>query len=319
MDAAERLKAKAKPLFATHDGSFHADDAAAYAVLSDLFPRHRLERTRDEAVLAEADLAFDVGGGPYDHHGLVKPLRPDEEPYSSAGLVWRDFGLAWTAKALHGPVDSDLIVRVHARMDKSFFSEIDAVDNGTRPPGPLSLIQDVDALNPRWDEIRRDPPPDRAARFVEAASLLRAALLREAARCRSVELGLESARKALSASKDPRLAEMPCPGLPWEDAVFESPRKTLLVLHPDSSGGKWVVVCVPDAPGSFGQRLPLPEAWAGLRGSDLETASGVEGAVFCHASRFMAVAKSREGALALAQAALQRAPAEKAVRGSARS
>jgi len=136
MDAAERLKAKAKPLFATHDGSFHADDAAAYAVLSDLFPHHRLERTRDEAVLAEADLAFDVGGGVYDHHGLVKPLRPDGEPYSSAGLIWRDFGRAWTAKALHGPADSDLIVRVHARMDKSFFSEIDAVDNGTRPPGP---------------------------------------------------------------------------------------------------------------------------------------------------------------------------------------
>ena len=49
--------------------------------------------------------------------------------------------------------------------------------------------------------------------------------------------------------------------------------------------------------------MTLP--WVGLRDKDLEQASGIEGAVFVHATGFIGGAKSREGALKLADAALQ--------------
>jgi len=49
----------------------------------------------------------------------------------------------------------------------------------------------------------------------------------------------------------------------------------------------------------------LPSAWAGLRDAELQKVSGVEDAVFCHRALFTAVARSKEGAIKLAQIALQ--------------
>ncbi|MBX9635783.1 MAG: MYG1 family protein, partial [Magnetospirillum sp.] len=84
---------------ATHSGTFHADDVFAYAILKAATGGQlELARTRDGEVLAQADVVFDVGGTydpqarRYDHHMRDKPLRADGAPYSSAGLVWRDFG-----------------------------------------------------------------------------------------------------------------------------------------------------------------------------------------------------------------------------------
>jgi hypothetical protein len=49
----------------THDGPFHADDVFADAVLRAARDDVRLTRSRDPAVIADADLVFDVGGS-YD-------------------------------------------------------------------------------------------------------------------------------------------------------------------------------------------------------------------------------------------------------------
>jgi len=46
----------------THDGPFHADDVFADAVLRAALSEVQLTRSRDTAVIASADLVFDVGG-----------------------------------------------------------------------------------------------------------------------------------------------------------------------------------------------------------------------------------------------------------------
>ena len=56
-------------------------------------------------------------------------------------------------------------------------------------------------------------------------------------------------------------------------------------------------------------RADLPSAWAGLTNGELEKASGVEGASFCHNGRFIAAAKTREAILAMAQIAVEEAVA----------
>lgn len=68
------------PRLVTHSGTFHLDDAFAYAVLTlasglgEAGRDHELVRTRDEAVIAGADLVWDVGAtydparGRFDHH-----------------------------------------------------------------------------------------------------------------------------------------------------------------------------------------------------------------------------------------------------------
>ena len=58
-------------------------------------------------------------------------------------------------------------------------------------------------------------------------------------------------------------------------------------------------------PSAFATRIKFPESWAGKRDKDLAEVSGVSDSVFCHNGRFLAVAKSKEGALALAKLALE--------------
>ena len=73
-------------------------------------------------------------------------------------------------------------------------------------------------------------------------------------------------------------------------------------MHPQ--GETWRLYCVRDNPHVFTNRKDLPKAWAGLRDEELAKATGIKDAVFAHRNRFMAVAKTREGAIALAKIAL---------------
>jgi uncharacterized UPF0160 family protein len=66
-----------------------------------------------------------------------------------------------------------------------------------------------------------------------------------------------------------------------------------------------MVDAMPPEPGSFDQRLPLPAAWAGLRDAELAAVSGVPDAVFVHMRRFVGAVRSREGALTMAQRAIE--------------
>src|SRR5262245_37911373 len=67
---------KIKRSFGTHDGSFHADEVTACALLLlfDLIDRDKIVRTRDSMILGTCEFVCDVGGlyNPskklFDHH-----------------------------------------------------------------------------------------------------------------------------------------------------------------------------------------------------------------------------------------------------------
>ncbi|HKH96890.1 MAG TPA: MYG1 family protein, partial [Beijerinckiaceae bacterium] len=119
----------------THDGSFHADDVFAYAVLRAAVPGIALERTRDADAVERADLVFDVGGlfdpqtRRFDHHMRDRPLRDDGTPYSSLGLLWREYGRTAVAAFLGG-AEPDVVEAVWRELDGSLVVEIDRTDNG---------------------------------------------------------------------------------------------------------------------------------------------------------------------------------------------
>lgn len=75
------------------------------------------------------------------------------------------------------------------------------------------------------------------------------------------------------------------------------------------SRAEWQLNTVNVSLDSFQARRLLPAAWAGLRGPELATATGVEDAIFCHVGRFIAIAGSRESAMALLRQALSTSPA----------
>jgi uncharacterized UPF0160 family protein len=289
----------------THDGPFHADDVFADAVLRAALDNVRLARTRDPAMIADADLVFDVGGvydpaaRRYDHHMRERPLRPDGTPYSSVGLIWRDFGRAALPALLGAALDPEAAEAIWRDIDAGIIFSIDQADNGVAPAGPGHLSAIIEAFNPVWDGAE---DPDAA--FGQASRLAQGILARAAAQAHAGVRAAGLVRDAARASEDPRILTLDRK-LPWERMVYDERLQALLfVIYPGEDRTRWYCRCVPPEPGSFDQRLPLPAAWAGLRDAEFSAAAGIADGVFCHPSRFICAARDRASAVELARRAI---------------
>ena len=300
----------------THSGSFHADDLLAFAVLSTLYPEARLLRTRDtEAIAAEGSaIVFDVGfryapeRHHYDHHQPDRPRRAEGLAYSSFGLIWQHFGRAYIRGILNLDEggSGSTIEQIHAAVDAGLVRDIDAVDNGELGGGqealmhPLSLPNLLMTFRPAFDDD--EPGRDDAAflRTVEVAKrLLRAQVESSAASLRAHAV----VTAAIGSRSHPNWIELPR-SMDYLGPIFatDAAAKVQFVVAP--SRDEWQLNTVNVSLTSFQPRKPLPASWAGLRGSDLVEATGVPDAVFCHAGRFIAITRSREGAMALLEQAL---------------
>ncbi|WP_298222271.1 MYG1 family protein [Acidocella sp.] len=310
-----------RPLLITHGGKFHLDEVFAYAVLrlalSFFCPGkdHALIRTRRPELIEAGDIVFDVGGifdvtaNRFDHHQIGAPTRADGTPYSSAGLVWQIYG-ARAVAALLAPEAAQFVPLITAKLDEKLVKRIDEIDNGVSMSGavirdPLGLAALVEDFNPPWDSPDANGPTAGDDAFHHAAAMVCGVLTRQVeiqrAKLRAEALVLA----AHEASGDKRLLVLES-GMPWKNVVFSYDLPVLFTVSP-ASNGNWMVDTVPPEPGSFAQRLSLPERWAGLQGAELAAASGVEDAVFVHVRRFVGGAKTREGAIAMAHLALAEA------------
>jgi uncharacterized UPF0160 family protein len=287
---------------ATHPGSFHADDVFAAAVLGLAGAVSGVVRTRDEDAQAAADVRVDVGGrsdpatGDYDHHqkgGAGE--RPNGIRYASFGLVWREHG----ARLAGGEEAARAI-------DERLVQGVDANDNGQTiaeslvgDVRPMTVSGVIGAMNPVWDEELT--PAEEDARFAEAVAVATRILERELAGAAAFARAGQLVRDAIDRAPDPRIVELDR-NMPWREAVVTGAPEALFVVYPKSDG--WGMQAVPRALGTFDNRRDLPPEWAGLSGAELAAVTGVEDAVFAHASRFYASARTREGIVALAQRAL---------------
>ncbi|NUB04591.1 MYG1 family protein [Azospirillum sp. Vi22] len=316
-------------LLVTHGGSFHCDEAFAYAILRRALPpgvlaASTLARTRDPSAMGAADIVWDVGGvfdpalGRFDHHQRGAPVRPDGTPYSSAGLLWVAYGRDAVRAILAGRGGEDVVEQVWAEMDEQVVRLVDLADNGLRPipdfgdegldraariADGMALPYLVDALNLPWDADPADRARAEDERFLRAAEIAGTFLDGRIEQIRARIAAYDAVLEAHGRSTDPRVLELDR-GMPWQGPAHDADLPVLFAVYPDKGGNAWMVGCMPPEPGSFAQKLPLPEAWAGLRDAELARVSGVADAVFCHLNRFIAAARSREGALEMARIAL---------------
>ncbi|WDA11628.1 MYG1 family protein [Paracoccus marcusii] len=292
----------------THSGGFHADEVLSSVILTRLHPQARIMRTRDADWItpAEGRIIYDVGRDfdaarmIFDHHQKSPPLRDDGQPYSSFGLIWRQFGRDYLA-ALQVPA-ADLEA-IHAAIDADLVLPIDLVDNGAlSPTGPLadlSLPMLLESLKPVFDD--RSPDADDRA-FDGAVAIARAfveaAVARKAAKHRAEAVVMA----AIAAAGDGRVLELPM-GMPFRSAITAAGADHLLfVIHPRDTD--WALTGIRRDADGFALRADLPAAWAGLTDGAFEAASGVPGVRFCHNARFIAVAADRDAALRLADLAV---------------
>lgn len=301
----------------THSGGFHADELLSSVILTRLFPQARVVRSRaPEWITPGADrIIYDVGGAYdaaaqiFDHHQRGAPLREDGQPFSSFGLIWKHYGRDYLVAA--GLPEKD-IDAVHASFDASFVLPVDLMDNGALSPsiaGPLAgltLPALLETLKPVFDE--KDPEAENSAfhaALAIARSFVEASISQRAAKLRAES----QVHQAIEATGEGRVLELPT-GMPFRAAVVKAGADHLLfVVHPREKD--WCLTGIRRADEGFELRADLPAAWAGLTNGDLEAACGVAGASFCHNGRFIAAAKTREAALAMAELAVKEAIGQK--------
>lgn len=320
------------PLLVTHSGKFHCDEVFAYAVLRLALglglpgEDHRLLRTRDRAVIDSGDIVWDVGlvydvaAGRFDHHQRGAPLRPDGTPYSSAGLIWQIYGARAVSALLGAQATTEMAEAIAAELDASMLRRIDELDNGVSLRGPLvddglGLGRLVGDFNPPWDSAEATGPGAGDAAFLEASVFAEGVLRRRVDGLRARHSADGIVRAAHAAAADPRILLLE-QGMPWKNTVFAHDLPVVFCVSP-ASNGNWMIDTMPPEKDSFAQRVPLPEAWAGLEAQALAEATAVPDAVFVHVRRFVGAARSREGALAMARRALEIAEAEAAAEAGA--
>lgn len=305
---------------ATHSGKFHCDEVFAYVVLRQALALaapgadHNFVRTRKAELIEAADIVWDVGGvfdqaaSRFDHHQRGAPLRDDGiTPFSSAGLIWQVYGERAVAALLQPSGSAAFAGAIAAELDAGMVKRIDELDNGISAEGPvvrdsLGLARLVEDCNPTWDDAASNGPTAGDDAFQEAASLVEGVLRRRVEGMRARHEAESIILAAHGKAVDPRVLVLER-GMPWKNVVFHHDLPVLFTISP-ASNGNWMIDTVPPEPGSFAQRLPLPENWAGLQNAELAAESGVADAVFVHLRRFVGAAKTREGALEMARLAL---------------
>lgn len=291
---------QAKKKLVTHNGSFHADDIFATAALSIMLDKRgedfEIIRTRDPEVIKTGDYVFDVGGiydedkNLFDHHQPGGAgLGAYGIEYSSLGLVWKKFG----AEIAGGERPAETI-------DKKLCAPVDAWDNGldlvqnTHEVAPYYLQHIFSAMVPTWKEGEEDI--DKI--FLQCVDFAKMILKREIIQAQSL---VEAEDKVISVYKnaeDKRIIVLD-KSYPFEYILLNFP-EPLFVVYPRKDNS-WGVKAVRKDMKSFENRKNLPAAWAGLKDEELQKVSGVTDAMFCHRALFMAAAKTKEGAIALAK------------------
>ncbi len=294
----------------THNGGYHADDVFACATLSLYFEKtnqaFQIIRSRDSEIIKQADYVVDVGGehraetNRFDHHqpgGAGE--RENNIPYAAFGLVWQLFGVRLT--------DSQDIAE---RIDQKLVQSIDAIDNGIditknlhENIHPYTIHAVLGTFAPNWEE---DFDIDIA--FRQAVMFAKDIITREIAIVGANYRAEQIIQNYYEQSEDKTIIVI-------SDHVFERSLlvanmtghpEPLLIVYPHRSGD-WHVTTCRDNMDSFQSRISLPAEWGGLQGGELQKVSGIPDVTFCHQKLFLCGAKSKDGALALAKIAKNKA------------
>lgn len=273
--------------FGTHDGTFHADEVTACALLAVFhkIDRDKIVRSRDMGQLASCEYVCDVGGvyAPskkrFDHHQVGY-----QGELSSAGMI-----LEYLNKT--GLIEEKLFWF----LKNTIIVGIDAHDNGRVAfyPGTCTFSHVISNFVPiEYDASSKE----QTQAFLKALDFAIGHLERTIAR---FHYAYECQKTVLEVMKERKKVMIFEKALPWMDAFFEANGQ----MHPAEfvimpSGSHWKLRGIPPTTDDrMKVRHPLPEPWAGLLGQQLQQITGIEGAIFCHKGRFISVWQTKEDAL----------------------
>jgi uncharacterized UPF0160 family protein len=287
----------------THSGNFHPDDVLAVATVQLYLGKEHIKiiRTRDEDEILKGDWVIDVGGvfepdnKRFDHHQNGAPNHDNGIPYSAFGMVWDYLGKEVAGSEFIAELIKDKLVL-----------PIDAGDNaikvcevGETGLIPFEFYDVIDAFKPVWGS--GENYDSAFAEAVEFASFLITRLVNQYTANIDKHNFIES---VYDKTEDKRMLVFDTMVnredlIPYEDVIVG--------VSPSSSVEceRWVAAPIPLEGHDFENRGLFPAAWAGLSDGELESVSGIEGAVFCHKHGYMFIAKTKAAAIAAATRILE--------------
>ena len=273
----------------THGGKFHADDVFSAALLLYLNPE--IQISRGNQVPEDFDgIVFDIGRGAYDHHQKDSRIRENGVPYAAFGLLWEALGAEILGEELA------------LSFDETFVQPLDNNDNTGEKNELASLIGN---FNPAWDA---EGGMDEA--FFQAVSVAGMILENKFERCRGneradrrVEEILAEQERAIKAGEIPaenrQILILP-EFVPCQKHLSET--EIAFVIFPSNRGGYCIQPQKREY--SLNYKCSFPSAWLGLENEELEAASGIAGAVFCHKGGFLMTTETLEEAIQAAKISL---------------
>jgi uncharacterized UPF0160 family protein len=273
--------------FGTHDGSFHADEVTACALLL-LFhqiDRDKIYRTRNLELLSHCDYVCDVGGlydpkkKRFDHHQVEY-----QGPLSSAGMI-----------LLYLKEQEIISSFLYDYFNQTIILGVDAHDTGCAclEIGVMTFSQVVSNFLPIPYEVTAE---EMLNAFFVAVDFVIGHLDRLQGRFAYAQKCKDVVKDAMSSSQTMLMFDH---SLPWMENFFDlggERHSAQFVIMP--SGLHWKLRGIPpDLAHRMKVRTLLPESWAGLHDQDLQRVSGITGAIFCHKGLFISIWETKEDAI----------------------
>lgn len=273
--------------FGTHDGTFHADEVTACALLLlfGLIDRDKIHRTRNLEELARYEYVCDVGGFYKPEQKLFDHHQQDYQgPLSSAGMI-----------LLYLQQTGEISQKDHDFFYNTLIYGVDALDNGQELccKGVTTYSHVISNFTPISYEV--DGITLNEA-FFQALEFAFGHLQRMYKRYEYIHSCRKTVEEAMSKRENFLMFEK---SIPWLETFFElggAEHPAKFVIMPADQ--HWKLRGIPPTiDEKMKVRHPLPKEWAGLLERDLSKASGIKGAIFCHKGRFISVWDTREAAL----------------------
>ncbi len=287
----------------THDGKFHADDVMATAVLSLVYKNKvRVIRTRENVHGRGADFVYDTGHiydlakNYFDHHQTGGAgNRPDGVPYAAFGLIWKHFGRELVNEKVHQAIDEEIVRLIDAE-DVAY----DAFYSEKLQASAISFDEMCSQMCP----VGLDPK-ETYKRFMIMVEFAKKYLQAVIEKFTQKVADWDYVEQKYLEATDKRVIVLDRHAS-WAKVLIQKP-EPLFVIFPDSNpkNTNYKISAVGKEIGKYGLRLVPPNSWLGKEGKELETISGVPGAVFCHNSGFLMVANSLESAINMVNFAMK--------------
>lgn len=290
----------------THDGTFHADDTLATAILG-IVTGKKVDRTRCPNFIKNATYVVDIGEKynhykkRYDHHQPNFDEKwHDLIPFSSFGLIWKHYGKEYIKIIFNRIVSPDQIKDIY----KHIGLEIDGNDNGIPAFIPRTINYNQKTISSYIGMMNYHDVYNYEKQyecFIKAQQiglmLINISIKERLEYYENINHYCDIIREARKQHPSIIFINDHCPM--WKPAlkIVENYRvgKHLYIVH--KVNDKYACVCLPVWGKKFVNRKTLPEIHVMKKLFSMDDKTWDDHIEFVHKNRFMMIFKSKNSAL----------------------